>query len=378
MKVRKILSLLTLSSVFLIGCNKNPEPIKPSTYVYGENEMYQKLWESKTIYNETVVLMENSDGTISGNLVYIPDTIIAVKNATLQKDYKSDEYRIEGNKVIRTANSSIPFLTKNNISCKDVPSTIQTYDDGKGGKILFTEGAALIMYQINVSYTTSDTWKGSVPLKQGNKLPKLQTKLENKEPIRFVVNGDSIFTGANASGKLGIEPFQDTFPDAFAKEITRNYGSNVTVVNTAVGGQVSSWGRQNVEVNVIAEEPDLVLIGFGMNDGSWNVSSFDYVDNIEFMVKAIKANCPNAEIIVAGTIVANPNSAQYKAQPSYLEPLKEMCDSYEGVALLDMTTYSLDLLKIKSSFDLYANNINHPCDFMVRQYVANLMTVIEK
>ena len=34
-------------------------------YVYGENEMYQDIWNSKTIYNETVVPVEQDDGTFS-------------------------------------------------------------------------------------------------------------------------------------------------------------------------------------------------------------------------------------------------------------------------------------------------------------------------
>ena len=55
-----------------------------------------------------------------------------------------------------------------------------------------------------------------------------------------------------------------------------------------------------------------------------------------------------------------------------------MVNEYEGVALLDMTSFSLDLLRHKSSFELYANNINHPCDFLVRGYVSNLMNLIKE
>lgn len=348
-------------------------------YLYGDENMYQKIWDSSTIYNETVVLEQQKDGTISGELIYTPDEIIAVKDYTLQNDYQNHEYRIEGNKIIRTNSSTMPFLTRNNITCKDVPEVLGTYDNGRGGKILFTEGAGILMYQVNVSYTHSDAWTGKIPSKQGERLPNLMAKLQNQETIRLVVNGDSIFTGANASGKLGIEPFQDTFPDGFAKEIKRVYGSEVVLYNTAKGGEMSKWGRDNVMNSVNSYNPDLVIIGFGMNDGSFNINAFDYVDNIEFMVRSIKANNPNAEIICAATILANPNSSQaLGTQETYLEPLKEMVESYDGVALLDMTTFSKDLYAKKNSFSLLANNINHPCDFLVRQYVANLMTCIEK
>ncbi len=379
-KLLKGLCLFLLAPVCAsCGDTSNSSTSENLNYEYGANEMYQKVWETKKVYNESVVLIEDENGVISGTLLYEPTHIISVKDCTLTKDYNENEYRVEGNKIFPTDKSTMPYLTQKNLSCEEIPDLIgSSYDDGKGGKILFTEGPGIFMYQISVTYTHDDVWEGAIPLKQGHKLPKLHEKLKNKETINFVVNGDSIFTGANASSKFGMDPYQDTFPVGFAKEIERVYGSKVNLTNTAVGGQVSSWGRENVEANIIQYNPDLVLIGYGMNDGSWNVSSTDYVDNMEFMVKAIQANCPNAEIILAATIVANPDSAQYKAQPSYLKPLLEMASSYNGVAVLDMTTFSMDLLKIKNSLELYANNINHPCDFMVRQYVSNLMNLIEK
>ena len=383
MKKNLKIGLLLFTLPLCFSCNNNFNSSSTTddnlTYNYGEKEMYQKIWDSDVIYNESIVLIEDENGVISGTFLYEPTNIIAVKDATLTKNYNEDEYRIEGNKIYPTENSTMPFLTQKNIKCEEVPELIgSTYDDGKGGKILFTEGPGIFMYQISATYTHNHQWHGTIPLKQGSKLTNLQNKLQNKENIRLVVNGDSIFTGANASSKFGMEPYQDTFPDGFAKEIERVYGSKVEVINTAVGGQVSSWGKQNVEANIIQYNPDLVLIGFGMNDGSWNVPASDYVDNIDFMVRAIQTNCPNADIIVAATIVANPDSAQYKSQPSYLQPLLDMASTYNGVTILDMTTFSLDLLKIKNSFELYANNINHPCDFMVRQYVANLMNLIEE
>lgn len=369
---------LCLASLFAATC-VSCGPKEDLTYNYGADEMYQKIWESKTIYNESVVLTEHDDGEIYGELLFEPTHLIAVKDCTLQKDYGKDEYKLVGNRIYPTETSTMPFLTKKNISCEEVPDIIGgTYEDGKGGHILFTEGSGIFMQQISVTYKHNGTWSGVVPEKLGSHLPNLHKKLAAKEKIRLVVNGDSIFTGANASSKFGMEPYQDTFPDGFAKEITRVYGSEVELVNTAVGGQMSNWGRDNVEANVIQYNPDLVVIGFGMNDGSWDIKPDDYVGNIEFMIKAIQANCPQAEIIVAATIVANPASAQYKSQDKYLQPLQDMVATYNGVVVMDMTTFSLDLLKYKNSFELYANNINHPCDFLVRQYVANLMNIIDK
>lgn len=373
-----LLSTLVLASC---GTSESTTSKEEITYSYGEKEMYQKIWEGNVVYNETVMLTEDDNGVIKGRLLYTPTRIISVRDSTLEKEYKESEYRIEGDYIIRTETSNMPYLTKGNVETSDMTGIddISTYA-GKNGKILFTEGTGIVSRQIAVTYEHEDTWQGSIPASQGNKLPSLQKKLKNKEPINLVINGDSIFTGANSSGKLAIRPFQDTFPEGFKNQIESTYGSKVTLTNTAVGGQVSSWGRLNVVNNVNQYDPDLVVIGFGMNDGcdAYQVKAADYVDNIETMIKSIQYNCTDPEIIVCSTIIANPDSTQNCLQETYLEPLKEMVANYEGVVLMDMTTFSKDLFTKKKSLDMLANNINHPSDFLVRGYVMNLMTTIEE
>ena len=377
-----ILSLASCGETTNSSTTQNEEIV----YKYEEEQMYQKYWEGNVIYNETCLLTEDENGVIKARLLYKPTRIISIRDYSLQKEYSPSEYKIEDDYIIRTENSSIPYFKKGNLDCTDMTrydgidlNGIVTPYAGKYGNIPFTEGTGIVMHQIAVTYEHDDKWAGTIPSSQGDKLPNLQQKLANKEDIRLVVNGDSIFTGCNSSGKLGIEPYQDDFPTAFSKEITRNYGSNVVLKNTAVGGQVSKWGMQNVVSNVNQYMPDLVIIGFGMNDGcdAFQVPANDYVDNIETMIRSIQANT-NAEIIVCSTIIANPDSKQNCIQETYLTPLKNMVEEYEGVALMDMTTFSKDLFTKKKSLDMYANNINHPSDFMVRGYVMNLMTTIEE
>ena len=395
MKMKKILKLtaiLALAST-LSACggkgNSNNSSIDESpsivseseeeiVYKFEEEQIYSKIWESKVIYNEPCVMIEDDDGVKSASLLYTPTRIISVRNYTLQKEYDKSEYRVEGNKIYMTEKSTMPYLTQKNISCEEIPPVIGgSYDDGKGGNILFTEGFGIVYHQIEVTYEHNDTWDGAIPQKQGRNLVNTYNKLKNKEDINIVVNGDSIFTGANASSALAIEPFLDKFPDAFASEITRRYGSPTHLTNTSKGGEKSDFGKANVETAVNYYNPDLVVIGYGMNDGSWNIPASDYVDNIEFMIKSIQNNCPNADIIVCATILANPASSQNKGQADYLLPLKSMVEQYSNTALLDMTTFSKDLLRHKTSFELYANNINHPCDYMVRNYAVNLLNLLE-
>ena len=380
MKKIKLYASSLLACLLLGACSPSGDST-PTTYNYGEKEMYQKIWEGNVVYNETVMLTEEDDEVIKGRLLYTPKRIISVRDFSLDKEYDSSNYTIQDDYIIRSESSSLPYLSKANVATTDMSniSDISTYD-GKNGKILFTEGAGIVSRLVCVTYEHDDAWTGSIPLSQGDKLPSLRQKLKNKKDIKMVVNGDSIFTGCNASSKLAIRPFLDDFPTGFKSQIESTYGVKVSLTNTAVGGQVSNWGKLNVVSNINQYDPDLVIIGFGMNDGcdAYQIKVDDYIENIETMIKSIQYNCTDPEIIVCATIIANPDSKQNFMQEQYLEPLKKMVANYEGVVLMDMTTFSKNLFAKKKSLDLYANNINHPNDFVVRGYVANLMTTIEE
>ncbi|MCQ3035527.1 MAG: hypothetical protein MJ248_04875, partial [Bacilli bacterium] len=199
MKAHKI-PLLLLSLTMLAGCgpqnggssdtttsNNNDE--SGEKYETEEDKMYQKLWEAKTIFNESCVMIEGADGVKSARLVYRPTEIIEVRNATLQKVYSKDEYRIEGDRIIMTEESTMPFLTQANVAATDIPDSIggkHESDKVPSGNILFTEGVGIIMYQIAVTYKTNDNWYGTIPQRKGERLPKLQEKLANHEDITFV------------------------------------------------------------------------------------------------------------------------------------------------------------------------------------------------
>lgn len=343
-------------------------------YMYGDEQKYQKFWEDQTIYNETVCLVEE-DGQIYGNLLFEPTEVISVRDYTTEKEIDPSEYCIEGNRIIRAEGSSLPYFTQENLRGENLPSeyAIDTYQ-GKEHPIMFTEGPGIVMHQLNVTYRHAGSWDGYKPGYLGADLPKTIEKLRNREHLTIGFYGDSIMTGCNASSKLVIPPYLDDFPTASVKMLKQLYGyDGIEFFNTSKGGTLSEWGRTNVDVNVNDYSPDLVFIGFGMNDGSWNVKPADFIYNIEFMVASIQARNPDAEIVLVSTILANPDSTQSAGQENYLQPLKDLSESYDGVALMDMTSYSQYLLGRKRSVDILANNINHPSDFLVRGYVSSIL-----
>lgn len=374
-----ILFILTILGMFtLVSCNDNDnETNKPN---YEKDYLVKNVYDGKTIYNETVVLI-NDGNTISGNLLYEPTKIIEVKDYKLTKTYDPSEYEIIGRTIKATSQSTMPYLTTEALQGINMPENygFATQPGYNGGpEVIFTEGFGIVAHQISITYEHDSKWNGFTQQYKGELLPKTIDKLAKGEKLNIVFNGDSIMTGCNCSSKLAIPPYLEDFPTLICNKLRAYYKSEINMYNTSVGGKLSSFGRENVDGNVNIYNPDLVIIGYGMNDGSWNINPLTYQDNIEFMIQSIKSRNENAEIILVSTILANPLAVQNSIQPTYLPYLQELEEKYDGVALVDMTSFSTDLYKLKNSVDVLANNINHPSDFLVRCYVDNILRAIIK
>lgn len=363
---------LLFTSFILSACQKN------LGYQYGEKQMLVNVWKDKIIYNETVVLEDNGS-EITGKLLFAPTEIISVRDYTLDKEYDPSEYEVRGNTIIRTDVSTMPYLTSEQLAGQNLPEeyAFSTYQaKAPGTQIIFTEGIGIVMHQIAVTYKHASTWAGITPAHQADALARFTKKINAGEAVNVVLYGDSISTGANASGVLGIKPYLDDFGTLFTNYIQDKYDSEVSLINTAKGGMLASWGKDNVDTLVNDYNPDLVIIGFGMNDGSLGVSPLTYREHIEFMIRSIQSRHPDADIILIQTIYANPLSIQNQGQKNYLVELEALKDQY-GVALLDMGSITEELYKTKKGVDILSNNINHPSDFLVRIYAAGLIQVLE-
>lgn len=373
----KMIIIFIIFGFLLSGCAKTKEV----NYKYGDEEMFEPFWNSNVMYNETLVMVKEGSNVPSGRLLFNATKIISVRDYTLLHEYSEDEYYYEDGQLFLTENSAIPYLTDQQIYGENLPEgyAFSTYQ-GKNpnSNILFTEGVGIVMHQIAVTYVHDDVWQGKTTTYLGDDLPNTISKLKSGEKLSIVLNGDSISTGANSSGKLGIEPYLDDFGTAFVKQLEKKYDTTIDFYNTSLGGSLSSWGRDNVDPNINAYNPDLVIIGFGMNDGSFEVNPVIYKENIEFMIKSIKSRNENAEIILLSTILANPISMQDKNQEDYLPILQELTNEYDGVVLVDMTNLSKEMYKTKRGVDILANNINHPSDFLVRCYVMSLLSALSE
>mgnify|MGYP003294473898 CR=1 FL=1 len=335
--------------------------------------MYQDYFNENIIYEDPIVLIEGDDGLISSNLLFEPTKLISIKDYSLKNNIDESLFIIDGRRIIlKDINSNIPYLTKDNVTLKDIPSGVETLTG-----VLFTESPNLYKYRINFSYEHENP-KLSLMAKKGRFLPNTKRILNSQKTLNYLVYGDSISVGCSSTEFLNIEPFEKIFPIGFMDELKKKYSININYTNTSVGGMDSIWGIKNVYENAVKYNPDLVIIGFGMNDGTAKLNPLTFKENIKGIIDEVRGKNASSEFILISTIIPNINTGFLGLQEDYLPILLELEKEYNGVIVLNMTHYYKELWKYKNSFELLSNNINHPSDFGVRLYVKSLLTLIEE
>lgn len=331
------------------------------------------FWKGKTMYNESVLMISRDGKPADATLLFQPKKILSVKNAGQNITYKKGlDWDYQGGKLILLPGSRAVFMTD---------SMFRT-DNGKrsfprkgGGKVLFNEGSFFHERQLAVTYKHSkNAWKGIVPKFQSENLPHTIALLNKKKTLHLLLYGDSIAAGANASALTKAEPYLPDWGSLIAEKLRRHYGAAVKFTNTAVGGMDSKWGVKNAEEQVVAYQPDLVIIAFGMNDGTGKMTPEKFKENIAGIIRAVREKNQNAEFILVSTILPNPESFFTGTQPDFKKVLKELTGP--GIALVDMTAVHSELLKYKSYQDMTGNNINHPNDFLIRWYAQEIAGIL--
>jgi len=192
------------------------------------------------------------------------------------------------------------------------------------------------------------------------RLPDTRRKLQAGQKVRIVAFGDSITAGGDAS-EPGL-----IFWERWAATLRAKYPrATIETTNGATGGDTTLQGLQRVEEKVLRRQPDLVLVGFGMNDHNregFGVPLDAFGANLRTMISRIRAGT-GAEIILFSAFPPNPkwhygshNMAAY-ADATERVALEERC------AFADVYRLWMSVAERKKPEDLLGNNINHPNDF---------------
>ena len=342
------------------------------------DQMLVPIWDTDVVYGESFTMYREKNGEVSARFLYEPEKIIEVRSANLETLYEEGkDYLIKDGKLVLTENTSIPLMEYEDVYMQEnLPGGSFACP---GGYLLFREGHFFHDRQIAVTYQCKKGgWNGYVPAYKGDLLHRTVRRLTEDKSLRVVLLGDSISAGANASGMTFANPFQPRFGELFAEKLRRTYDANVVFHNPSVGGKDSVWGMEVLDESVIAHNPDLVILAFGMN-GRHKPDVF--ASHIRNMVDRIKAANADTDVILIATSTPNPLLTDPRAmfwnyQYLYGETLKAF--EADGVAVLDMGALQKELHKNKRFIDTTGNNVNHPNDFFIRIHAQALSRLFIK
>lgn len=328
--------------------------------------------KADTIINEIILPIQYGDEKPFAQLLFPAEEILSIKDIYLEKEYNiEEEWIINGRKLILSNDSEIPYLKDSELLFRDEKIGKSLPSKKEGYFVLFGEGQLFPSYQLAVTYIPdrsgcSYSFPETMESKNKMSLQKTTTKLKKGQPLKIVFYGNSIEVGGNSSGFKGVKPYMPNWTQLVVYNLRRRFSSNISYKNQSVGGKTAQWGLENAAALVASENPDLVVIAFGMNDGTHKIPVSDFICQIKGIMKTTHQKNPECEFILVTPILANPLAIHSQIQEDYRYPLWELSD--KQVAIADITVWHKWLLQYKSYQDMTGNNINHPNDYLARWY----------
>lgn len=210
-----------------------------------------------------------------------------------------------------------------------------------------------------VDYTTTNgrPWATeSVPL---GALAGMQAVLAAGGPYRVVGYGDSIMCGGEAS-----EP-DLRFANRYGRYLQRQFPqTQVTVEDASIPGYTSTHGIMCWDQYLGKTSPDLVLLGWGMNDHN-TVDGNEpaaFRRNLVTLVNMVHERLGADAILLSACPPHDDWHYGTHRMPLYAE-MTRLAAAETGVAYADVWGVWQRVLQRKDQSSLLANNINHPNDF---------------
>jgi len=209
---------------------------------------------------------------------------------------------------------------------------------------------------VDYPYVATNPWP--VQRSQAALLPKAVARLAAGGEFRIVAFGDSITAGGDATRPDRI------FWNRWAAELqARHPRARVTAINGATGGDSTVQGLQRLQAKVLDQKPDLVLIGFGMNDHNrGGVPIPEFEANLLEMIARIRATT-GAEVVLFSAFPPNPRWKFGSHRMEQYASATSRVAKESGAAFADVYGNWQSLASRKKPEDLLGNNINHPNDF---------------
>ena len=271
------------------------EGIKLNIKADALNPLMTSLWSGDEVRNETVMFLDAGEAK---SLLYRADCILSVTGYDGKRKYTEGvDYALQDGKIVALEGGALPTITSAKYYGADSTSLLMTKYNGKNVYTHWGEGRAMTDWQVNVTYTHSDSWEGYRQTCEIGQFAGLVDKLNRGEDVTFIFYGDSITNGASASFVYNYAPQQYSYPLLLTQALADLFGYNVhyvqtglngtsripnqdytvenvrgtiTYINPAIGGWNTQQGLDNYDSHVkpFIEQYgcDLFVLAFGMND----------------------------------------------------------------------------------------------------------------
>jgi acyl-CoA thioesterase-1 len=332
------------------------------------------FWASDTMVNETLFLVSEEGRAASAPLLFEARRVLQLQTADGETRFTEGEDYVLGpdsRSIVALPGSRMPTTARADLyPPAGAEHAIGQRADGETW-LLFGEGHFFHDRQVSVTYVHDDRWTGATPRFEREKLPRTIARLEARKSLTVSVSGDSISAGYNASLFTGAAPAQPAYPQLVVAALEEVYGSRVTLRNHAVSGWRSDEGVADAQ-DVAGDEPDLVLIAYGMNDRD----PMSYSTNVRQIMETIRARSPEVEFLLVASMIGNPewSAMDVGKFARFREAL--MSRAGPGVAVADVTSLWQQVLAWKRFHDLTGNGVNHPNDLGHRLYAQAILAAL--
>ena len=385
------------------------EGIKLNIKADALNPLMTSLWSGDEVRNETVMFLDAGEAK---SLLYRADCILSVTGYDGKRKYTEGvDYALQDGKIVALEGGALPTITSAKYYGADSTSLLMTKYNGKNVYTHWGEGRAMTDWQVNVTYTHSDSWEGYRQTCEIGQFAGLVDKLNRGEDVTFIFYGDSITNGASASFVYNYAPQQYSYPLLLTQALADLFGYNVhyvqtglngtsripnqdysvenargtiTYINPAIGGWNTQQGLDNYDSHVkpFIEQYgcDLFVLAFGMNDAGGAPRTIAATQ--KKLLNRVLEQSPAAGLLIVSPMVPNPDATngwygnQEKQQKSLQSLAEEMRARNASCAVACMTSVSKAVLEHKSFRDYSGNNINHPNDFFSRVYAQCLLETL--
>ena len=112
-----------------------------------------------------------------------------------------------------------------------------------------------------------------------------------------------------------------------------------------------------------------------MNDAG-KTGADDFSANIKMIADNARTANPDCSIVFVNSYPGQEYFVNRASQARLRDALENTAYEYENATFIDMYTLGLKMFEVKKNYELTANGVNHPNDFMHRVYAMNILSAI--